>query len=577
MTRFIRLTVAALLAIVVVTLPFTLAQSATSSSSSATEVDLEVMMVQVLHRHGARASTPRYNTSLICTEAPCGYLTWAGVDMLLNTGAALRNRYNNDNTVVNTPLFPSPNYDLDVAYSRSTDVLRTLQSAEAFLRGFFPNTTSLYPAIHTVTDETDMLLNSGAQPWLKFFYSNNKPLLRAVCNPLTDELYPDWTEITAIGKEIYLEGFCNDYTTRSDCVRTLFDIAAAKMAVGELDQYPLLQANFEKIQNITRVLFAYEYHYNHSDPLMFRQGGRGQPFLKQLVANMDSKIAGTNTYKLMHYSAHDTTLAPVWGTLGDESETAMLPPFAQIMVTELLQSKTTGAKKVRVLRGVPGQSPETNFAFGWDTTWQMQCMNAWGIAYNATDNVCPYEDFKRFVRWSEPGDARGYCYLDSDFVAIANCPIENTVYGTPASTTVSSTCQFYRAACPSFSCTNGYTLNSVSYQCVCSTDACLNGTGTSAGTTTRFGTAGADGAALTAEDEAAATARATTTGHSSGLSTGAVVGVSLGTFCAGVVLAVAATVGVCVCAKRRRQAAARKEGFVQLDAAHEEDIRNSDA
>lgn len=557
MARFLRSAVAAVTLVALVVLSCAYAQSESSSSTSTSEpVDLEVVMVQVLHRHGARAGTPRYNTSLICTEAPCGYLTWAGIDMLLNVGAFLRSRYNEDSTVVNTPLFPSPNYDLDVSYSRSTDVLRTLQSGEAFLRGFFPNTTSLYAAIHTVEDATDMLLNTGAQPWLKFFYSNNKPLLREVCNPLTDELYPDWSEITAMGKEIFLEGFCNDYTTRSDCVRTLFDVAAAKWAVGELDQFPLLKANYEKIQNITRVLFAYEYHYNHSDALMFKQGGRGQPFLKQLVANMDSKIAGTNTYKLMHYSAHDTTLAPVWGTLGDESETAMLPLFAQVMVTELLQSKSTGMMHVRVLRGAPGQSPDTKFTFGWDATWQLQCMNAWGIAYKAADNVCPYADFKRFIRWSEPGDARGYCYMDPPFVAIANCPAANTVYGTPATTAVSSTCQFYRAACPSFACTPGYTLNPVSYQCVCSSGACL---GSTAATSTSFF---ATAAALTTEEEVAMGEASLT--HSSGLSAGAVAGVSLATFCVGAIIAVAVTATLCICTKRRREAAAMKHDFAQL-------------
>ncbi|KPA81213.1 putative membrane-bound acid phosphatase 2 [Leptomonas pyrrhocoris] len=558
MTCVLRLTLVATLVVALVALSAAYAKTdsvAASSglSSSAEGVDLEVVLVQVLHRHGARAGTPRFNTSDICTEAPCGYLTWAGVKMLLNTGAYLRKRYNEDTTVVNTPLFPSPSYNLDVSYSRSSDVLRTLQSAEAFLRGFFPNTTSLYAAIHTVAEATDILLNSNVQPWLKFFYSNNKPLLHKVCNPLTDKLYPDWTEITKIGKEVFLEGFCNVYETRSDCVRTLFDIAAAKMAVGELDKFPLLKANYQKIQSITRVLFAYEYHYDHTDPLMFKQGGRGQPFLKQLVQNMDNQIAGTNTYKLMHYSGHDTTLAPVWGTLGDESDTAMLPPFAQIMVVELLKSKSTGAEQVRVLRGAPGQSPDTNFVFDWDNSWNLRCMNSWGATYIADGHTCPFEDFKRYIRWSEPGDARGYCFLDPDSVAIANCPSGNSAYGP-----LSSTCQSYRAACPSFACTNGYTLDGASYQCVCSTDSCLGGTSTRA--TTRPGTAKAKGAA-----SAKGTADQTKMSHNSGLSAGAVVGVSLGTFCVGAVIAVAVTTVVCVCAKRRHQNATTKHGFVALD------------
>ncbi|KPI86999.1 putative membrane-bound acid phosphatase 2 [Leptomonas seymouri] len=559
MARLLRLTLVAVVAVALVF--FTAAYAQTDAAVAASEVDLEVVMTQVVHRHGARSGIPRFNTSLICTESPCGFLNWAGIEMMLKTGAFLRQRYNEDRTVVNTPLFPSPNYDIEVSYSRSTDVPRTLQSAEAFLRSFFPNTSSQFSSIHTVPFRTDILLNSGAQPWLRFFYLHNQLLLHKVCNPLTDELYPDWTEITRIGKEIFLEGYCSNYTTRSDCVRILFDIAAAKKAVGELDRFPLLEANFEKLQRITRVLFAYEYRYNRSDPLMFRQGGRGQPMLRELVRNMDNKIAGTNKFKLMHYSTHDISLAPVWGTLGDETDTGMLPVFAQVLVMELLKSKSTGAMHVRILRGAPGQSRETNFVFGWDPTWHMQCMNSWGTAYYAEGNVCPYEDFKRYVRWSEPGDARGYCYLDPDFVAIANCPTENTISGRPPRTTVSNTCQFYRISCPAFACGNGYTLNSVSHHCVCSSRACLDGPST--GITTRSGIANVKVAAIEAMPAIEAPAN-TAVRQSSGLSVGAVVSVSLATFCVGAAIAAAVTAFVCVCSRRRQPNAADKREFSML-------------
>ncbi|CAJ1038036.1 putative membrane-bound acid phosphatase 2 [Leishmania braziliensis MHOM/BR/75/M2904] len=519
------------------------AQSTINNDSAVAAEDiLKVLQVQVLHRHGARAGLPRENTTKICTESPCGYLSWAGVEMLLKVGGFLRSRYNSDPSVVSSPMFESPNYNLDVAYSRSTDVLRTLQSAEAFLRGFFPNMDSLYAAIHTVPESADVLLNSNTQPWLKFFYSNNKRLLREVCNPRTDELFPDWREITKIGAEIYQEGFCSDYETRSDCARTLFDIGAAKKAVGELSQYPLLEANFEKLKSITTVLFDYEYHYNHSDPLMFKQGGRGQPFAQQMVTNMEGVMAGSNTYRLMHYSAHDTSLGPVWGTLGDRTPDGMMPPFAQVLVAELLQNTTTGAHYVRILRGCPGQSPDTKFDFAWNSEWQMQCMDALGIAYKAKENICPFADFKRFVKWSEPADVRGYCYLDQASIDIANCPSETVVYGTPSSVLVPSTCQFYRSACPQFACGMGYTLNSVSMQCVCSKGSCLVSNTTSGGTTGRESYAGA---AVNTDE------KAVTLHDSNGLSAGAVASVSLAAFCVGAIIAVAATAAVCMHTTRR--------------------------
>ncbi|KAG5490139.1 hypothetical protein JKF63_00258 [Porcisia hertigi] len=433
--------------------------------SAAEPGNLKVLQVQVLHRHGARSGLARINPEMVCTESPCGYLSWAGFEMMLKVGGFLRNRYNSDSSVVSSPMFESPNYNLDVSYSRSTDVLRTLQSAEAFLRGFFPNMSSLYPAIHTVLHSTDVLLNTNMQPWLRMFYSYNKPLIRAVCNPLTDELFPDWKVLTKIGAEIYQEEFCSDYETRSECAHTLFDIAAAKRAVGDLHKYQLLEANFEKLRSITHALFDYEFHYNHSDPLMLNQGGRGQQFVQQVVTNMEGVMAGSNSYKLMHYSAHDTTLSPVWGTLGDRTPHGMLPPFAQVLVAELMQNTMTGAYYVRILRGHPGQSPDTNFEFAWDPSWQMQCIDDLGTTYKAKENICLFDDFKRFVKWSEPADERGYCYLDQATMDIINCPTETVVSGTPSTVLVPRTCQLYRSACPQFACESGSTLNTLNLRC----------------------------------------------------------------------------------------------------------------
>ncbi|KAG5464091.1 hypothetical protein LSCM1_00271 [Leishmania martiniquensis] len=546
MTRVARLGQAAVLAaaLIVCAVSCTYAQSTHGDGRAVEAADtLKVLQVHVLHRHGARSSLTRTNSSQICTESPCGYLSWAGISMLLKVGGFLRSRYNTDRSVVSSSMFPSPNYNLDVAYSRSTDVLRTLQSAEAFLRGFFPNVTSLYAAIHTVHESTDVLLNTNMQPWLRFFYSYNKPLRRAVCDPLTDELFPDWTEITKIGAQIYLEGECNDYETRSDCARKLFDIGAAKMAVGELSKYPLLKANLEKLKRITNVLFDFEYHYNSSDSLRFNQGSRGQPFVQQMVKNMEGVMEGSNKFKLMHYSAHDTTLAPVWGTLGDRTLNGMLPPFAQVLVAELLKDKA-GAYHVRILRGHPGQSPDTKFDFGWDSTWQMQCMNALGIAYKAKENICPFADFKRFVQWSEPADARGLCYLDQVSIDIADCPSETVVSGTPTNVLVPSMCQFYRSVCPQFACGVGYTFNILSKQCVCSKSSCLGVSTAPAGNTGKG--IRADAFMGTDEEEAALP-------RSHGLSAGAVASVSLATFCVGAIIATAATAAVCMCTRNRHQ------------------------
>lgn len=503
--------------------------------SQVSDAAYTLKMVQVLHRHGARSAQPGYNETEIC-DVPCGYLAKEGIQMLINVGAFLRDRYNNDPAVVSTPMFPSEEFDIDVCYSRSTDVGRTLQSAESFLRGFFPSATGIYPAIHTIPEVDDIFLNSNAQPWLKFFYSYNKPLVRAACNPTTDALFPDWTVLTDMGRECDSELKCSDFETRSDCARTLFDIAVTKRAIGMLDQFPLLEEHFEKVENITRALFEYEYHYNHSDPLMLRQGGRGQPFLQQVLAYIDEAISGTNTYKLMQYSAHDTTLAPIWGTLGDRTPDGMMPPFAQVMVMELLQDDADSSYHIRVLRGAPGQSPDTNFSFSWDDTWKLQCMDAWKRSYYATDNTCPVEDFRRYVQWSAPTDPKGMCYLDDDFIAIQNCPTGGIDLGQPHQT-LGKECQFYRSHCPQFSCEAGYVLNGVSLQCI------------------RAHSLSDEDPSKTTTTTTAPTPAPYVPQTSSGVSSGAAAGIAIATFCVGAIVAAAVSVGICMC---RRSGPANK-------------------
>ncbi|KAK7196023.1 membrane-bound acid phosphatase 2 [Novymonas esmeraldas] len=489
---------------------------------SAAAPDMKLVMVQLLHRHGARTAEPSYNKTEICGATPCGYLTQPGIEMLGKTGAFLRSRYNTDASVVSEPMFPSESYDLDVAYSRSTDVLRTLQSAESFLRGFFPNLTSLYPAIHTAPELDDYLLYTNFMPQYEFFYNLDKPSVRGVCNPVTNRNFPDFGTLTEIAREVYSEGYCSVFTTRSDCARKLFDIASAVDALGELENYPLLKANKDALGQVARELFARQYAYNRSDTRCYQQGSAGQPILQEFVRNINATIAGSRTFKLYHYSAHDTTLSRIACSLQDTTDDGVLPPFSQVLVLELLQSPADASYHVRVLRGHPGQNPASDFNFSWEPDWQLKCVSESGELYNATGNRCPVADFDRFVQWSAaPAGSMGYCYLDEKYQQLRNCPAGGIDAG-DTGLLLPSGCQYYRKRCPAYSCDAGYLLNSVSLQCVCVATSCNRAV---------------DGGVAPAP------------GKSSGLSAGATAGVAIGTFFVGVLLAVLITALVCRCRK----------------------------
>ncbi|CBZ28640.1 putative membrane-bound acid phosphatase [Leishmania mexicana MHOM/GT/2001/U1103] len=476
-------------------------------------VEWVLQQVQVLHRHGSRSAVPTYNTTAICGSTPCGFLNPEGEMMMRNMGSFLRTRYNTDETVVDEPFLLSSDYDLSVVESRSTDMERTLQSAHMLLAGMFPNESRLLPAIHTVPMSQDMMLYTFSQPWVALYTTYAGAAQSARMNPTIDRYFPDWTELRDLGAAVWSEGYCSNYTTRLGCAIMVYDISSAKLAVGEL---PVgVAARYDDLREIIAEWYRGMWHYDPSNSFSVQQGGRGQLFLKQVVENMDDFVAGRNTYKVMHYSGHDISLGAVWGTLGDKGVHAMQPPYAQAFVLELVKNARSGEYGVRVLRGWPGQTPDTGFTFSWDPTWQLQCQRSNGMNYAATDNLCPLEDFRRYVSWTVGTDPRGMCLLDEETSAVLGCPAieeEQTV-----SVALPESCLLYRSACPAYACAPGYVLSAPGSQCKCTSASCLDVGGHGSGNLVNL------------------------TVKMSGVSAGAVAGISIGMFCVGAAFSVAAS------------------------------------
>ncbi|KAG5464089.1 hypothetical protein LSCM1_00269 [Leishmania martiniquensis] len=428
----------------------------------------KVELVQVVHRHGARSPIVDSNQSLICgTEYPCGFLNFEGQLMLERLGEFLRHRYTGDSTVVSEPYFPSLSYNLSISYTRSTDVLRTLQSANALLQGLFPNVSAFFPAIHTVSSADDVLLLSSAVPMIRARYNYAARELQEVCNPVLDHRMP-FAQLQAVAAEVHSQGFCANHTLRVRCAERLCDIAHAYQSTGALSQYPLLREHLDDVCAVTAMSSHFYFAYNASNPAHRKQGAPYYHLTSLLVRNMRMHQQRKNAplYKLYQYSAHDTTISPLAVSLGDSSMEAMLPPFGAAFIIELLSLADAPAPSssstfyVRVLRGHPGATPATNFTFAL-RHFDMRCQDAKGTTYIAVDSICPFADFERFINSMAPASPMGTCYIDPGLLGRMDCPVD----AVGDNRTLSEDCLFYRKHCGKYACGDGYYLDGNGYGC----------------------------------------------------------------------------------------------------------------
>ena len=410
--------------------------------------DDALTLVQVIHRHGARTPIVYSNISLICPTG-CGMLNWEGKQMLVAQGKYLRQRYNG------SALFPSAWYNPRVVTSRSTNILRTLQSAAGLLQGLFPNMTDYFPAISTVYLFTDTLLLVDAIPAFHIFQQLHfqdtatsiiEPHLRLVFNK---------SIVETIGLELSIDTMCFNTSFFVQCIMEAQDIAASYASTGVLSNgsFPVTLAFRPQLNEALHLLNSLQYPYNASSSEDRARGSLGQNVVTAMLQNMHAKDKGQLPQTLMHYSAHDTTVMPFAATLGNND--LMLPLFGTMYVLELWRSAATNLSTVRAYAAIPGQTPGVHDPA--IESFPLHCIAANGTVYAvpAYPGSCPIDDFERFVNSSKPQSAAGQCYLSSDdFAQIGG----NTV-GSDQVPDPSSLLSFYRQRCPDQACPTGAFLN----------------------------------------------------------------------------------------------------------------------
>eukprot|EP00092_Neocalanus_flemingeri_P076897 GFUD01095429.1.p1 GENE.GFUD01095429.1~~GFUD01095429.1.p1 ORF type:complete len:410 (+),score=111.59 GFUD01095429.1:112-1341(+) len=283
-------------------------------------------LVHLLYRHGDRTPCGSYPTDPYKDPSNWpvgpGQLTSVGKRMHFELGQWLRRRYDG---------FLSSNYSEEEITVRSTDVDRTLMSAQSNLAGLYPpsgywkwNPDLAWQPIpvHTVPEQWDNMLSNHHHhcprltqlredledsAFMKSIYEDNKDLFEYISkhtglNIKTVEKL-DW-----IYDALLIDDFYN---------KTLPDWTQSVFPGGK----------FEKLRNIVFTIDS----FNHEMKRL--QGG---PFITELVDHYDAVVDNTMdpvNRKVFMYSAHDTTVSYVLNTLGVFD--GLAPPYASLVMFEL--------------------------------------------------------------------------------------------------------------------------------------------------------------------------------------------------------------------------------------------------
>jgi hypothetical protein len=441
----------------------------------------------IVHRHGARLPMPMANATAICGDQ-CGQLTAQGVDMLRSLGDTVRRDYD-EHFAFESPTVNArgTRYDPDRILSRSDQVDRTIQSAEAFLKALLrdPKANASAPVPIPVvmmvglTHATEILQMVG---WTGYFIHKSivKPRDAKRLDALAEKLFTA-TELAAIAAEALQQAAC--VGKPGACVLTAQDILASAVAEhGEAAAavaYPALTVSAPKMLAVLVAHYTMS-GYNSTLPewaAFNKMIGSGGFYLAQdltAIADTAAKsfsatgVAAPGKQMFKEYSGHDVTVMPFAQTLGNYSINS--PPFAAALIVEQWAARRGGKDEflVRARYGAPDQQPGGHaYAL---PPFALTCAAANGTAYRAAAAGCPYADWRRYLATRGPASPLGTCYVGQDDLEATDCVPGNAKdrAGTPPADP--SYCHLYRSMCPLQACRapNASTAFAITSTLVCS-------------------------------------------------------------------------------------------------------------
>ncbi|KAM4720804.1 lysosomal acid phosphatase [Rhinophrynus dorsalis] len=290
----------------------------------------QLRFVTLVYRHGDRSPVRGYPNDVHKeSDWPQGYgqLTQIGMKQHWDLGQELHVRYKG---------FLNESYNRHEIYVRSTDVDRTLMSAEANLAGLYPpagaqvfnpNITWQPIPVHTVPDSQDQLLKFPLSPCPKYVKLQEETR--------QSEAY---INVTRDNKD-FLQMVANK-TGLSDCslesVWTIYDIMFCEKTHNlSLPSWASADV-LERLRKLKDFSFRFLFGIHQRIQKARLQGGI---LVNQIVKNMTAAAHNsTNRLKLIAYSAHDTTLGAMQMAL--DVYNGKQSPYASCHMFELYEEES---------------------------------------------------------------------------------------------------------------------------------------------------------------------------------------------------------------------------------------------
>ena len=401
----------------------------TSSSTTGT-----LKRVVFAHRHGAR--TPLINVNGSCDALGCGTLTIAGKRMLHSLGSAFRSRYNS--------VLPAQ-YNTAHYSTVSDESDRVIQSADAFLYGLF-GSNAVYPVIDSTAKA---LIDPTESPGPSLHSDITTPEAFLTLMPIIERDIINTSTIQAIGRELGMWGIeCS--LLPPACLAETIDFISYAISEGQLGEFPLAQQFLPQLNEARLLLFRWIYGV-FDESIVNTTYHRDAGWAGLALAEAMVSAANSKSVILSEFSGHDTTLMPLYASLGNLTFT--YPEFGTAFVLEVYESGSS-------LNVVPfvatiGQVPalQTTVTF---TPYQLNCLSsANGVYPSDPVNGCPLADFEAYIATRKGTMASAVspstCYgWPKDLTTLACDPIKNA-----GSVSAHSACGKYRAACPFVACGSG--------------------------------------------------------------------------------------------------------------------------
>lgn len=337
------------------------------SSDTNPSSDYELKLVQVLFRHGARTPLrsipdvmeaqwvptlldppphthinyvvtdlqggPRppapvedsYRKNLLTGGSYPGQLTTVGMQQLYELGKRLRRRYIEESDFLNATFSPAE------VYVRSTNIVRTIESAKCLIAGLFQQKQKEIVPIVTSEAESEILYpNYHGCKLLKTLGSH-----RWAESATLPDIAADLQSIqSALGIAAH---------QRVDFILIRDDMVARE--THGLPCPPALDTWRNTVEQRAVDMICHVFEPSKKENLQLCVG----PLLHTLVDNIEAKLQGTSSEpnrRLFLYSVHDTTLMPCLMALGIFD--MRWPPYAADITVELHQKKQTNESFVKV-------------------------------------------------------------------------------------------------------------------------------------------------------------------------------------------------------------------------------------